>query len=79
VPTVIWTSPSGRRYTTKPGSRLFFPLWNTTAVDLRPPSPTTPTNDNRGLMMPPRHRTRAAESVARIKAERARNEAPTPF
>ena len=76
---VIWTSPSGRRYTTKPVSRLFFPLWNTTTADLRPPPPTTPTKDNRGLMMPRRHRTRAAEYAARIEVERARNEAPTPF
>ncbi|WP_164478721.1 HNH endonuclease signature motif containing protein, partial [Mycolicibacterium stellerae] len=25
--TVIWTAPSGKTYTTQPGSRLFFPTW----------------------------------------------------
>ena len=34
--TVIWVSPSGRKYTTKPGSRLFFETWDTTTADLPP-------------------------------------------
>ena len=36
--TVIWTSPSGKAYTTQPGSRLFFPAWNVTTADLSPPA-----------------------------------------
>ena len=77
--TVIWTSPSGRTYTTKPGSRLFFPMWDTTTADLPPPPPWRPNTEHRGLMMPRRRRTRAAEYAARIKAERAHNEVPAPF
>ena len=37
----IWTSPSGKTYTTHPGSRLFFPNWNTTTAEL-PPTDRTP-------------------------------------
>ncbi len=77
--TVIWTSPSGRRYTTKPGSRLFFENWDTTTADLPPPPLLRPTDAVRDLMMPKRRRTRAAENCARIKAERARNATPAPF
>lgn len=77
--TVIWISPSGRKYITKPGSRLFFGTWDTTTADLPPPSIMVPNTGDRGLMMPRRRRTRAAEYAAWIKAERARNEAPAPF
>src|SRR3954447_6685209 len=77
--TVIWISPSGRKYITKPGSRLFFETWDTTTADLPPPSIVVPNTDDRGLMMPRRRRTRAAEHAAWIKAERARNETPAPF
>jgi hypothetical protein len=78
--TVIWISPSGRRYVTKPGSRLFFETWDTTTADLPPPSIEVPPNTGeRGLMMPRRRRTRAAEHTARIKAERARNQQLAPF
>jgi hypothetical protein len=77
--TVIWTSPSGRKYITNPGSRLFFETWDTTTADLPPPSIVVPNTSDRGLMMPRRRRTRAAEYAAWIKAERARNEAPAPF
>jgi hypothetical protein len=77
--TVIWTSPSGRKYITKPGSRLFFQTWDTTTADLPPPSIGVPNSGDRGVMMPRRRRTRAAEYAAWVKAERARNEAPAPF
>ncbi|MFL6087485.1 MAG: DUF222 domain-containing protein [Mycobacterium sp.] len=77
--TVIWISPSGRKYITKPGSRLFFDTWDTTTADLPPPSIVAPKTGDRGLMMPRRRRTRAAEYAASIKAERARNEAAAPF
>ena len=76
--TVIWTSPSGRTYITKPGSRLFFEAWDTTTTDLPPPI-VEPTSGDRGLMMPKRRRTRAATLAARIKAERARNQEAPPF
>ena len=77
--TVIWISPSGRKYITKPGSRLFFETWDTTTADLPPPSIVAPNIGDRALMMPRRRRTRAAEYAAWIKAERARNEALAPF
>ena len=81
--TLIWTSPSGTKYTTKPGSRLFFPGWNTTTAALPPPTtdpPLPPTPGDRGLMMPRRKRTRTADDTARIKTERALNKGdPPPF
>jgi hypothetical protein len=77
--TVIWISPSGRKYITKPGSRLFFETWDTTTADLPPPSIVVPKTGDRGLMMPRRRRTRAAEYAASVKAERARNDAAAPF
>lgn len=84
--TVTWTAPSGLTYTTRPGSRIFFPAWNTTTAELpHTLSPTTTIGD-RGVMMPQRRRTRAAERVHRITCERALNDAhvaernrPPPF
>ncbi len=80
--TLVWTSPSGKKYTTHPGSRIFFPNWDVTTAALPPPPedlpPSTPAD--RGLMMPRRKRTRTAEDAARIKAERALNQSDTaPF
>lgn len=77
--TVIWTSPSGKKYITKPGSRLFFDTWDITTADLPPPVIVVPDTSDRGVMMPRRRRTRAAEYAAWIKAERARNEAAALF
>ena len=77
---LIWTSPSGRTYTTKPGSRIFFPTWIVTTAELPPPQTDQPpvTPRDRGLMMPRRQRSRAADQAARIKAERALNELDIP-
>jgi hypothetical protein len=84
--TVIWTSPAGHTYTTRPGSRLLFPalclptgeLPRAPAVD-QPPEPL-------GVMMPKRRRTREQDRMYRIDAERALNAAhvawrnePPPF
>ncbi|GJF08077.1 hypothetical protein NGTWS0302_31400 [Mycolicibacterium cyprinidarum] len=71
--TVIWTAPDGRTYATRPGSRLFFPWWNTGTADLPPPTSDPPTVRDRSAMMPRRRRTRAVETAAHIKAERALN------
>ena len=78
--TVVWTSPSGKTYTTQPGSRLFFPAWNVTTADLPPPATDLPpiASADRGLMMPRRQRTRAADQAARIKAERELNKLDVP-
>jgi hypothetical protein len=77
--TVVWISPTGRKYSTTPGSRLFFDTWDTTTANLPPPPAVCAPTDGRALMMPRRRRTRAAEEAARIKAERARNDEPAPF
>ena len=74
--TIVWTSPSGRTYTTKPGGALFFPQLVTpteelTIVTAQPESPTP----GRGLQMPTRQRTRAADRATRIAAERGIHEA----
>jgi hypothetical protein len=85
--TIVWTAPTGRTYTTRPGSRLLFPRWHTTTATL--PKLSSPDHDHdhdRGLMMPTRRRTRAAERARRISRERALNDAdvsernrPPPF
>ena len=72
--TIVWTAPSGRDYTTRPGSRIFFPRWNVTTAELPSPGPDAPSPGNRGLQMPLRRRTRAAEYTARIKNRRAHND-----
>jgi hypothetical protein len=84
--TVVWTSPSGHKYVTRPGSRLLFPALCLPTGEL-PSAPTAqlPRGD-RGLMMPTRRRTRAQDRAHRIDAERALNAAhvaernqPPPF
>ncbi|MGQ9406360.1 DUF222 domain-containing protein [Mycolicibacterium gilvum] len=70
--TVIWTTPAGQRYSTVPGSRLFFPGWDTTTAEL-PPMAQPPPDPDRLAKMPKRRRTRAADHAARIKAEREDN------
>ncbi|ORB74952.1 HNH endonuclease signature motif containing protein [Mycobacterium scrofulaceum] len=84
--TVVWTSPNGQTYTTRPGSRLLFPALcvptgelPTAATTFRPPA-------DRGVMMPKRRRTRQQDRAGRIAAERALNAArvaernqPPPF
>ena len=77
--TVIWTAPSGATFTTHPGSRLLFPTWNVTTAELPPPETKPPPDaQHRGLMMPRRKRTRAADIAAAIQAERALNERDIP-
>jgi hypothetical protein len=73
--TVIWTAPTGRTYTTLPGSRIFFPHWNTTTADLPKRQALADSDANRALMMPRRRRTRTAARAARIRKERALNAA----
>lgn len=71
--TVVWTSPAGRTYTTTPGGRAFFPQWDTTTAGLETTSHIA-TQDNQGVMMPRRRRTRAQDRAQRIKAQRALND-----
>jgi hypothetical protein len=76
--TVIWTAPSVKAYTTHPGSRLFFPKWDVTTAELPPISKPPPDAEHRGVMMPRRKRTRAADLAAAIQAERDLNERDIP-
>lgn len=76
----VWTSPTGRTYTTHPGCRSYFPDHDTNTGQL-PPPPTPQTGSistDRGLMMPKRTRTRAADRKARIKTEREHNDPDPP-
>jgi hypothetical protein len=72
--TVIWTSPTGHTYTTKPGGSLFFPALAVPTGKLVLPTWTPPNTAERGLMMPARRRTRAADRAARNNWERGINE-----
>ncbi|HEX2213730.1 MAG TPA: DUF222 domain-containing protein [Mycobacterium sp.] len=73
--TIIWTAPTGHRYITRPGSRLFFPAADITTAGL-PPPPKLPPGYAAGTMkMPRRRRSRAADEAARITEERALNAA----
>ncbi|CQD15566.1 13E12 repeat-containing protein [Mycobacterium lentiflavum] len=72
---VVWTSPSGHTYTTRPGSRLLFPTLCVSTGEL----PSAPRADDRlgcrGVMMPQRRRSREQERLHRINAERSLNAA----
>ncbi|CAJ1502339.1 HNH endonuclease signature motif containing protein [[Mycobacterium] burgundiense] len=73
---ITWTTPTGKTYTTYPGSKAVFPHWDTTTAPLPAPDATRPAAPiaNRGLQMPRRKRTRRAEQAQRIKSERARHD-----
>lgn len=83
--TVIWTSPSGRVYTTKPAGALFFPQLALPTQELALVTEACiPETPGRELMMPTRQHTRARERAARVAWERGRNAAraaadPPPF
>ena len=82
--TIRWTSPSGRTYTTTPGGALFFPQLAQPTAELTVTERHPVIASGRGLMMPTRRRSRAAERAARIAWERGLNEArwaadPPPF
>jgi hypothetical protein len=74
----IWTSPTGRTYTTHPGCRSFFPEWDTNTGELPPPPVPEAWRTDRESMMPRRKHTRAADRQARIKAERKDNNSDPP-
>ena len=73
--TVVWTSPTGHEYITKPGGALFFPALAVPTGALVLPTSTPPPQHNRALMMPARRQTRAQDRAARISRERAINQA----
>jgi hypothetical protein len=73
--TVIWTSPSGKVYTTKPGGALFFPALANPTGQLVLRETHGPVHSSRGLMMPTRQRTRSHDRAYRIALERQHNAA----
>jgi hypothetical protein len=73
--TVIWTSPTGHTYITKPGGSLFFPALSVPTGKLILPTSMPPPEQNRTLMMPARRQTRARDRAVRISWERGINEA----
>jgi Domain of unknown function (DUF222) len=73
--TVIWSSPSGQVYTTKPGGALFFPQLAIPTGQLLIPQSAGPPDTNRGVMMPTRRRTRTQDRAYRIALERQHNAA----
>lgn len=74
--TVIFTSPTGHRYSTEPaGARLFPALCVSTdrpAGNISHPRDAGPPSPNRGLAMPTRKRTRDEDRRARVERERRR-------
>lgn len=72
--TIVWTAPTGRTYTTHPGSRLHFPDWDVNTGELLPGDSDCLPPTNRTLQMPRRRRTRAADRARHIKNRRARND-----
>lgn len=82
--TITWTSPAGRTHTTRPSGALFFPQLAEPTAELNVTVQQRDTGPRRGLMMPARTRTRAAERASRIAWERGLNEArwaadPPPY
>lgn len=84
--TIIWTSPSGHTYTTRPGSRLLLPTLCLPTAELSSAAGVDGPVGDRGVMMPRRRRTREQDRIYRIDAERALNAAhvaernqPPPF
>lgn len=70
--TIVWIAPTGHKYTTHPGSRLYFPDWDISTATLAPADSAAPPPANRSLQMPRRRRTRHADRTQRIKSRRAR-------
>jgi hypothetical protein len=81
--TIVWTSPTGRTYTSHPLGARFFPQLGAPTRGLALPN-SPPPGPHRELAMPTRKRTRAQDRARRIQAERALNKAryaadPPPF
>jgi hypothetical protein len=70
--TVVWTSP-WHTYTTRPGSRLLLPTLTLPTGELPPVTAPAGRRPRRGVMMPRRRITRAADRARRIMAERQSN------
>jgi hypothetical protein len=74
--TVIWTTPAGATYKTRPGSALLFPGWNSlTTPPATPPKSKAAKLSSHDLDTFKRKRTRAQNRGRRIQAEREFNAA----
>ena len=69
--TMIWTAPTRQDVQDGPGSRIFFPGWNTATADLPRRDLSAARGIDRGVMMPRRRRTREVDRARRILEERA--------
>jgi hypothetical protein len=68
----VWISPTGHRYTRPPGSRLYFPHWNTTT-----PLPERPADTSRAERAAGTEGTERAEGAAGCTStSRAANGSP---
>jgi len=81
---IVWTSPSGRTYTTRPAGALLFAALAVPTAELTLNARASSPSAGRTAAMPTRPRTRAAERAARIVWERGLNEArwaadPPPY
>jgi hypothetical protein len=83
---VIWKSPTGKTYETRHRQPIFFPACDTTTAALPQQWVPVAQDGDRGVMMPKRQHTRAADRTRRILEERALNDAhvaernrPPPF
>jgi hypothetical protein len=73
--TVIWTTPTGHTYTTRPGSADLFPaLCASTGQLWTGQPPAVDTSGDRGVMMPKRRHPRNHNKTRAIKAERKLND-----
>ena len=72
---MVWTSPTGHKYVTRPGSRLLLPaLCLPTGELATPPTTSPPPSGDRGVMMPKRRRARVHNTAKAIAAERRLND-----
>jgi hypothetical protein len=77
----IWTAPTCHTYATYPGSKAFFPDWDTTTRPAPTQSQPRDAHYTAVAKMPIRKLTRAADHTSRINTERAHNNSdpPPPF
>jgi hypothetical protein len=69
--TIIFTSPTGHEYSTRPGGALLFPALALPTGEITLPTDSQTAAPGRALAMPLRRRTREEDRQARIVRERA--------
>lgn len=71
--TVIWSTPRGHEYVTKPGGILYFTALAQPTGDLDVGAEMAVPHPKRGVMMPKRRRPRFEDACRRLAEERRRN------